>query len=135
MSGTQTTILFPVRKKNNFYGKKEVKEDFTNATVRNTSSKYVPTVKKIVTLTSSESESDSDIENTTEKCKVTRDRRTENAGNTPRRRKCDKPNGKCVRKYIILFYLKALVKNCFKDYFICHSFFWDDNCYLSLLYT
>lgn len=106
MSGTQTTILFPVRKKCNFYGrKKEVKEDFTNATARDTPSKYVPTVKKIVTLTSSESESDSDIENTTEKCKGMRDRRTENAGNTPRRRKCDKSNGKFMRKKIHYFTL------------------------------
>ncbi|XP_011695267.1 PREDICTED: cell division control protein 6 homolog isoform X1 [Wasmannia auropunctata] len=90
MSGVQTTISFPVRKKCNFYGhKEEVKEDFTNATAKDTPSRYVPTVKKIVTLTSSESESDSDIENTKERCRITRERRTENAGHTPRRRKCD----------------------------------------------
>ncbi|XP_011866865.1 PREDICTED: cell division control protein 6 homolog [Vollenhovia emeryi] len=90
MSGTQTTIPFPVRKKCSFYGRKEeAKEDFTNATVKDTPSRYVPAVKKIVTLTSSESESDSDIENTTEKLKPVRDRRTENAGCTPRRRKCE----------------------------------------------
>jgi len=95
MSGTQTTIPFTVRKKCSFYGRKEeAKEDFTNATARDTLSRYVPTVKKIVTLTSSESESDSDIENTTEKDKITRDRRIENASNTPRRRKCDELDGK-----------------------------------------
>ncbi|XP_024879785.1 cell division control protein 6 homolog [Temnothorax curvispinosus] len=89
MSGTQTTISFPVRKKCGFYGRKEeVKEDFTNATARDTPSRYIPAVKKIVTLTSSESESDSDIENTTKKPEVYRDRRTEDAGNTPRRRNC-----------------------------------------------
>lgn len=94
MSGTQTIIAFPVRKKCGFYGRKEeAKEDFTNATAVHTPSRYVPTVKKVVTLTSSESESDSDIENTTEKHMVTRDRRIENAGNTPRRRKCDKLDG------------------------------------------
>lgn len=97
MSGTQTTIPFPVRKKCNFYGRKdEAKEDFTNATVKHTPSRYVPAVKKIVTLTSSESESDSDIENTTEERRVTRDRRIDNAGNTPRRRKCDESHGNII---------------------------------------
>ncbi|KAG5344014.1 CDC6 protein, partial [Acromyrmex charruanus] len=93
MSGKQTTISFPIRKKSNFYSRKEeVKEDFTNATAKDTPSRYVPTVKKIVTLTSSESESDSDIENTKERHKVPRERRIENAGHTPRRRKCDDLN-------------------------------------------
>lgn len=95
MSGTQTTINFPVRKKCSFYGRKEeAKEDFTNATAVHTPSRYVPTVKKVVTLTSSESESDSDIENTKGKDKVTRNSRIENASVTPRRRKCDKSDGK-----------------------------------------
>ncbi|KAL6424147.1 hypothetical protein ACFW04_009782 [Cataglyphis niger] len=94
MSGTQTTICFPIRKKCSFYGRKEdiAKEDFTNATARYTPSKYTPTVKKIVTLTSSESESDSDIENTTEKYKkIIGDRRADNTDNTlrSRRRKCN----------------------------------------------
>ncbi|KAG7207593.1 hypothetical protein KM043_009216 [Ampulex compressa] len=66
MTSVQTTIPFSIRKKCSFYGKKEnvVVQDFSNATVRNSSSSYTPTVKKIVTLSSSESESDSDIENT-----------------------------------------------------------------------
>ncbi|XP_070172804.1 cell division control protein 6 homolog isoform X1 [Polyergus mexicanus] len=94
MSGTQTTISFPIRKKCSFYGRKEdiAKEDFTDATARYTPSKYTPTVKKIVTLTSSESESDSDIENTTEKHKgKIVDRRMDSADGTPRsrRRKCN----------------------------------------------
>ena len=42
-----------------------MKEDFTNATIKDSSYKYTPTVKKVITLSSSESESDSDsdIEN------------------------------------------------------------------------
>lgn len=40
-----------------------MKEDFTNATARDTSYKYTPTVKKIITLSSSESDSDSNVEN------------------------------------------------------------------------
>ncbi|KYN34022.1 Cell division control protein 6 like protein [Trachymyrmex septentrionalis] len=93
MSGKQTTISFPIRKKSNFYGRKEeIKEDFTNATAKDTPSRYIPTVKKIVTLTSSESESDSDIENTKERHKITRETRIENTGHTPRRRKCDDLN-------------------------------------------
>lgn len=62
----QTTIPFAERKRCSFYGTKrniEKKEDFTNATIRDSSSKYTPTVKKIVTLSSSESDSDSDVEN------------------------------------------------------------------------
>lgn len=99
MSGTQTTISFPIRKKCSFYGRKEdiAKEDFTNATARYTPSKYTPTVKKIVILTSSESESDSDIENTTEKHNgIIGDRRADSADSTPRsrRRKCNELYGK-----------------------------------------
>ncbi|KAL0119612.1 hypothetical protein PUN28_007806 [Cardiocondyla obscurior] len=93
MSNKQTTISFPVRKKCNFYGRKEeeAKEDFTAATARQMPSRYIPTVKKIVTLTSSESESDSDIENTTDK--ASRSRKTENTGSKSRRRKCDESEG------------------------------------------
>lgn len=96
MSTTQTSISFPIRKKCNFYGRKEdvAKEDFTNATARYTPSKYTPTVRKIVTLTSSESESESesDIENsrTEEQKRIIDNRRTSSADSTPssRRRKC-----------------------------------------------
>ncbi|GAB1868508.1 Cell division control protein [Camponotus japonicus] len=94
MSTTQTSISFPIRKKCNFYGRKDdvAKEDFTNATARYTPCKYTPTVKKIVTLTSSESESESDIENsrTEEQKRIIDDRRTSSLDNTPRsrRRKC-----------------------------------------------
>ncbi|CAK9799402.1 Cell division control protein 6 homolog [Anthophora quadrimaculata] len=66
MTSIQTTIPFNVRKKCSFYGTKHniIKEDFTNATVRVSSDKYTPTVKKVITLSSSESDSDSDVENT-----------------------------------------------------------------------
>lgn len=67
MTSIQTTISFNVQKKCSFYGNKHTitKEDFTNATIRDSSYKYTPTVKKVITLSSSESESDSDsdIEN------------------------------------------------------------------------
>lgn len=72
MSAVQRTIPFNVRKVNSrssFYRKNEspvVKKDFSNATVRTKSSESnrTPTVKKVVVLTSSESESsDSDLEN------------------------------------------------------------------------
>nr|XP_012149856.1 PREDICTED: cell division control protein 6 homolog isoform X2 [Megachile rotundata] len=65
MSGIQTTIPFTVRKKCSFYGSKNnvTKQDFTDATVRESSYKYTPTVKKVITLSSSESDSDSDVEN------------------------------------------------------------------------
>ncbi|KAK1116848.1 hypothetical protein K0M31_018010 [Melipona bicolor] len=65
MTSVQTTIPFNVRKKCSFYGSKNnvTKEDFSNATARDSSYKYTPTVKKIITLSSSESDSDSDIEN------------------------------------------------------------------------
>lgn len=111
MSGTQTTIPFPVRKKCSFYGRKEeVKEDFTDATARHTSSRYVPAVRKIVTLTSSESESDSDIENTMERCKVTRESRIENAGNTPRRRKCDESEGESAKDISFISYNNDIIR-------------------------
>lgn len=65
MSGIQTTIPFNVRKKCSFYGSKHnvIKQDFTDATARDSSYKYTPTVKKVITLSSSESDSDSDVEN------------------------------------------------------------------------
>lgn len=70
MASLQTTISFNVRKKSSkttsFYGAKDgpVKQDFTNAALREVNeTRYTPTVKKIVTLTSSESESDSNAEN------------------------------------------------------------------------
>lgn len=108
MSGKQTTIPFPVRKKLSFYGRKEeVKEDFTNATARDTSSRYVSAVKKIVTLTSSESESDSDIENVTERRKIMRERRAKNAGGTPRRRKCDESEGKLAHTGYITYFVQT----------------------------
>lgn len=101
MTSVQTTIPFVVRKKCNFYGRKEdaVKEDFSDATARDTPSKYVPTVRKIVTLTSSsESESDSDIENSTQKdARKIVERKTEGASptvGTPRRRKYSESDGK-----------------------------------------
>lgn len=59
----QATIKFPSVKKLTFYGgKNEEKQDFTNATVRNTPSsvRYVSKVKKIMTISSSESDGDSD---------------------------------------------------------------------------
>ncbi|XP_026827321.1 cell division control protein 6 homolog [Ooceraea biroi] len=90
MSSVQSKISFPIRKKCNFYGRKEdvVKEDFSNATARETQSRYVPTVKKIVTLSSSESDSDSDIENAKEKSKkIIPEKKTNSAISTPRRHK------------------------------------------------
>lgn len=63
---TQTTIPFNIRK-NSFYGSKNntPQSDFTNASLRSTpSTKYTPTVKKMVEISSeSESDSDSDVEN------------------------------------------------------------------------
>ncbi|XP_076647745.1 cell division cycle 6 [Halictus rubicundus] len=65
MKSIQTTIPFSIRKKCSFYGTKNemTKQDFTNATARETSYKYTPTVKKVITFSSSESDSDSDMEN------------------------------------------------------------------------
>ncbi|KZC06886.1 PREDICTED: cell division control protein 6 homolog [Dufourea novaeangliae] len=65
MTSIQTTIPFNIRKKCSFYGTKSnvPKQDFTNATARETSYKYTSTVKKVITFSSSESESDSDVEN------------------------------------------------------------------------
>ncbi|CAL1678485.1 unnamed protein product [Lasius platythorax] len=88
---SQTTIPFLVRKRCSFYGRKEdvAKEDFANATARHTPSKYTPTVKKVVTLTSSESESDSDIENTTEERRRMNDDRRTDSSPRSRHRKCN----------------------------------------------
>lgn len=60
----QTTIPFAIRKKS-FYGNNDStpKLDFSNASLQSTpSARYTPTVRKIVDI-SSESESDSDLEN------------------------------------------------------------------------
>ncbi|XP_034943367.1 cell division control protein 6 homolog [Chelonus insularis] len=61
MTSVQTTIKFPVTKRSSFYGiNKTAKQDFTNATTRCTSSyeRYVPSVKKIMTISSNESDSE-----------------------------------------------------------------------------
>lgn len=98
MSGIQSTISFPIRKKCNFYGRKEdvAREDFSNATAKHISSTYIPTVRKIVTLTSSESESDSDIENTKvgKHKRVNVENRTNSTVSTPRRSQCSESDGK-----------------------------------------
>ncbi|XP_008544810.1 cell division control protein 6 homolog [Microplitis demolitor] len=64
MTSVQTTIKFPITKKLTFYGTKDAdgKQDFSNATIRNTPSsvRYVSKVKKIMTISSSESDNDSD---------------------------------------------------------------------------
>lgn len=94
----QTTIPFVVRKNWNFYGRKEVaKEDFSEATARDTPSKYVPTVKKIVTLSSSESDTDSDVENAKKETGRIDERRIDNAIRTPKRRGCDESDGRFSR--------------------------------------
>jgi hypothetical protein len=92
----QSTISFPIRKKCNFYNRKEdiVKEDFTYATARETQWRYVPVVKKIVTLTSSESESESDIENVTEKRKKIIHEKKTNSISTPKRHGFNESDGK-----------------------------------------
>ncbi|XP_076630216.1 cell division cycle 6 isoform X2 [Colletes latitarsis] len=67
MTDIQTKIPFNIRKKCSFYGTKNniSKQDFTDATARDSSNKYTPRVKKVITFSSSESESDSgsDVEN------------------------------------------------------------------------
>lgn len=95
----QTTIPFVIRKKCNFYGLKEdiVKEDFSEATARFTSSKYTPVVKKIVTLSSSESDSDSDIENVMEKREKQIDKIIKTSRNV---RKHDESDGWSYSDYI-----------------------------------
>jgi len=92
----QGTISFPIRKKYNFYNRKEdiVKEDFTYATARETQWRYVPVVKKIVTLTSSESESESDIENVTEKRKKIIHEKKTYSMSTPKRHGFNESDGK-----------------------------------------
>ncbi|KAK0180380.1 hypothetical protein PV327_006024 [Microctonus hyperodae] len=85
MTSVQTTIQFPIKKKITFYGTKDngPKQDFTNATLRSTPSttRYTPTVKKIMVLSSSESESDSDTENVEKKS----GKNANNVSRTPRR--------------------------------------------------
>lgn len=100
MSNMQNTIQFPIRKKCNFYGKDDVvKENFSDARARCTLLKYTPVVKKIVTLSSSESDSDSDIENILEKQECVIDvGKIDSKVNSPRRRKCGKSDGKYFRK-------------------------------------
>ena len=85
MTSIQTTIPFNIRKKCSFYGTKNdvPKQDFTNATARDSSYKYTPTVKKVITLSSSESDSDSDVENALENNVKVSDAGT--AVRTPRR--------------------------------------------------
>lgn len=94
ISNMQNTIQFPIRKKCNFYGKSDVvKENFSDARARCTPVKYTPVVKKIVTLSSSESDSDS--ENVLEKQEsVINEGKVGSKANSPRRRKCDKSDGK-----------------------------------------
>lgn len=92
----QTIISFPIRKKCNFYGHKKdvVKEDFSEATAKGTPSRYTPTVKKIITLVSSESESESDVENTIKGiAEEVSESKANNVAQTPTRRKRDSPNG------------------------------------------
>lgn len=85
MTSTQTTIQFAVKKKISFYAKKESvpKQDFTNATLRHTptSARNTASVKKIMTVSSSESECDSDTENFVVKPKI----KINNSPRTPRR--------------------------------------------------
>ena len=85
----QTTIQFAIRKKSFYGGKDDVqKEDFSNASLRNTpTTRYTPTVKKLVEISSSESDSDSDAENIAIK--------NNNIKNTPKRgRRKNNSNGK-----------------------------------------
>lgn len=102
MTSVQTTIQFPIKKKITFYGGKDntPKQDFTNATLRSTPSttRYTPTVKKIMVLSSSESESDSDTENVEKKS----GKNVNNVCRTPRRtRKVPDSNGKILILNII----------------------------------
>ncbi|XP_078046379.1 cell division cycle 6 isoform X2 [Augochlora pura] len=104
MKSVQTTIPFNVRKKCSFYGTKTdvTKQDFSNATARETSYKYTPTVKKVITFSSSESDSDSDVENllvennveVNDKCisvrtprRVRKSSESDNHGSTPPKQK------------------------------------------------
>jgi cell division control protein 6 len=59
----QTSIPFKIRKKN-FYSNKDNTSnlDFNNISLKSTSTRYTPTIKKMVDI-SSESESDSNEEN------------------------------------------------------------------------
>lgn len=79
----QTTIPFPVKKKCSFYSKKEInliQEDFENAALRSTpNNTYTPTTKKLMELSSSDSESDSDVENFNTKRSVKEAKKITNA--------------------------------------------------------
>ncbi|XP_043288269.1 cell division control protein 6 homolog [Venturia canescens] len=89
MMHVQPKLDFPIRKKSTFYGAKENSptQDFTNATLRLTpSTRYTPKVKKIVAISSSsESDSDFDVENTDSKNIKNTPRKRVNATRTPRR--------------------------------------------------
>ncbi|XP_046412210.1 cell division control protein 6 homolog [Neodiprion fabricii] len=99
MSTIQATIPFNIRKKSSkttsFYGIKEkaVTEDFSNAALRQIPElKYTPRVKKIVTLTSSDSDSDADVENsaiTKRSVKYSRKRNTTDKVSTPKKNNTD----------------------------------------------
>ena len=71
MTSTQTTIPFNIRKQCSFYSLKKntpQQECFINASLRSTpNSTYTPTTKKLMVLSSSESESDSFTENVEKK--------------------------------------------------------------------
>ncbi|CAG5101744.1 Similar to CDC6: Cell division control protein 6 homolog (Homo sapiens) [Cotesia congregata] len=87
----QATINFPSVKKLTFYGgKNEEKQDFTNATVRNTPSsvRYVSKVKKIMTISSSESDGDSDCSDSENSKKRTRGK---DVISPPKQRKPESP--------------------------------------------
>lgn len=89
MTSVQTTLKFQIRKKISFYNTKEKpEEDFSNATLRSTpTTKYTPTVKKLMTISSSESsDSESDTENIKSR-RVVKTPSRKKITNTPRRRK------------------------------------------------
>lgn len=85
-SKIQTTLNFREKKNINFYGKVDTtpKRDFTNATCSTPTTRYTPTVKKLMVCSSSESssDSDSDTENVNKKSSK---RSTKEILNTPRR--------------------------------------------------
>lgn len=93
----QTTIPFPVKKKCSFYSKKEInliQEDFENAALRSTpNNTYTPTTKKLMELSSSDSESDSDVENFNTKRSVKEAKKITNA-RTPKSSRKTKIDGK-----------------------------------------
>ncbi|XP_063980158.1 cell division control protein 6 homolog [Diachasmimorpha longicaudata] len=65
MASVQGKLPFQIRKKIFYNTKDKPQEDFTNATLRSTpTTRYIPTVKKLMTISSSESsDSESDTEN------------------------------------------------------------------------